>query len=175
MLEKVNVDLQKSWRHQNNLSAQPGNSVTSPHLEALRPPQPLHWRLNQPENLVPTKSNKEQKWTVCTGQTYMCAYQEHGCVCVCVYIYVIYIKKKLDQSINYLVNRRKCLIITWSPSMHNVCKKKMCNAFLFCLWVKLLKVKSNKFSVTVQRRQFHVLLLRFVSWWPLENSALRIS
>lgn len=64
------------------------------------------------------KSSKEQ-WTVCTVQTYMCAYQER----VCVYIFFIY--RRMNQSINYLVNRRKCLIITWRPSMHNVCKKQV--------------------------------------------------
>lgn len=129
--------------------------------------RPLIWKLSDPHNLCTEDWTSQKTWCqhkVTKSRSGLCALDKHTCVhiknmgvCVCVYICYLH-KKKLDQSINYLVNRRKCLIITWSPSMHNVCKKKkkLCNAFLFCLWVKLLKVKSNKFSITVQRQQFHV-------------------
>lgn len=47
-----------------------------------------------------------------------------------------------------------------------------------CLWVTLLKGKknSNKFSVTIQRRQLQCDLLCFIWWWPQnQNQKLKLS
>lgn len=109
----------------------------------------------QPNNFCTEDWTSQKTWCQRKkkSRSGLCALDKHTCVliknCVCVFMYIhtyihIHIHKKKNQSINYLVNRRKCRIITWSPSMHNVKKKKKtCNAFLLCLWVRLLKGKNQ--------------------------------
>lgn len=123
------------------------SSALAAFLEIKKIWVPFFWKHSTSKNIYFTEDWTSQK-TLNKEQKRLCALDKDTervhikNLCIHLYIYI-----KINQSINYLVNKRKCLIITWSPSMHNMCKKKQKTFkcfFLFLLWVRLLKVKSNK-------------------------------